>query len=435
MPSAGVGSVVVRQLPMPTSPNERLQFAAIGCDRMAWKDISTIGEHASVEMMGLCDIDATRFIRAEERWPGRPRFSDYREMFDALDGKIDAINITIPDHHHAVAAQEALRRGLHVYCQKPLTHTVWEARQITKLAAKAGVITRMGNQIHSERQYRLAKILIQEERVVGRIKEVHTWINALGHGRSRLLGPPKKSQSAPTGIDWDQWIGPAPWREFGGPNVYHPRCWRDWQDFGSGSIGDNGCHLFDPLFTGMNLTAPLSITAHHTGMNDQVWPAQETLIYTFPGNEFTAKDTLRITWYDGGRLPDWQLPGVPGASALPGPASLLVGEEGSLLIPHWANVQLFPEAKFADYEMPDPGKRSHWHDWVDACLEGDKSLSDQFSYAGPLTEAVQLGNVAVRFRGERLEWDSANLKIPNRPDAEAYLTKEYRPGWEVDAVD
>ncbi|MFT5467872.1 MAG: putative dehydrogenase [Verrucomicrobiales bacterium] len=419
---------------MPNSPNQRLQFAAIGCDRMAWKDISTIGDHSKVDVVALCDVDETRFAKADEKWPGRPKFSDYREMFDQLDGKIDAVNITIPDHHHAVAAQEALRRGLHVYCQKPLTHTVWEARQITKLAAKTDVITRMGNQIHSEPQYRLAKILIQEEKVVGKIKEVHTWISSLGHGRSKRIDRPEKPKTAPSGFDWEQWIGPAPWREFGGPDIYHPRCWRDWQDFGSGSIGDNGCHLFDPLFTGLDLTAPLSIAAHHTGMNDEVWPAQETLIYTFPGTPFTAGDTLKVTWYDGGRLPNWKIPGVPDASALPGPASLLVGEEGCILIPHWDKVRLFPEEKFAHFEMPDPGQRSHWHDWVDACLENDKSLSDQFDYAGPLSEAVQLGNVAVRFRQQLLKWDSANLRIPNLPEAEKFLTKSYREGWGVDEV-
>lgn len=421
---------------MSDSPNQRLQFAAIGCDRMAWKDVSTIGSHSKVEVVALCDVDETRFAKADEKWPGRPHFSDYREMFDQLEGKIDAVNITIPDHHHAFAAQEALRRGIHVYCQKPLTHTVWEARQLTKLAAKTDAITRMGNQIHSEPQYRMVKTLIQDLGAIGKVKEVRTWISALGHGRSKFLEPPANPKSAPDFLNWDQWIGPAAFREFGQADLYHPRCWRDWQNFGSGSIGDNGCHLFDPLFTGLNLEAPIAISNSHSGMNDEVWPAQETISYEFPGNEFTAGETLKVVWHDGGWLPSWQLPGVPHASVLPDPASLVIGEEGSLLIPHWNKdkPRLFPEEKFAKFDWPDFGRRNHWHDWVDACLENDHSLTDQFDYAGPLTEAVQLGNVAARFRAERLEWDSENLRIPNLPEAERFLTKSYRSGWEVDEV-
>lgn len=400
---------------------------------MGWKDVSTIGGYSRVEMIAFCDIDSRRFKQVEKEWPGRPKFSDFRVMLDSLGDQIDAVNVTVPDHQHAFITQEVLRRGLHVYCQKPLTHTVWEARQMAALAKKAGVVTRMGNQIHSEPQYRSTRLIIQQDKKIGRVKEIHTWISASGHGRSGLLNPPENPQKAPPEVNWNQWIGPAPWREFGGERIYHPFSWRDWQDFGSGSMGDNGCHLLDPLFTALDLTAPISISANHSGMNDQVWPAQETVTYTFPKTKYTEGD-LTITWYDGGRRPNWKYKGVPSGRELPQPASLIVGTEGYLLVPHWGTPKLYPEKDFVDYELPDAGPAHHWHDWVDACLEGNSGLSDNFAYAGPLTEAVQLGNVAVRFPDRALNWDAENLKISNMPEANKFLTKTYRKGWEVDEV-
>lgn len=398
---------------------------------MGWKDVSTIGSHPQVEMVAFCDVDSRHFDYAEKKWPGRPKFSDYREMFDQLDGKIDAVNVTVPDHSHAVITAEALRRGLHVYCQKPLTHTVWEARQIAALAKRHGNVTRMGNQIHSEPQYRMAKLIIQNEKKIGKVKEVHTWISAMGHGRAGLLDPPESSDPVPPELDWDQWIGPAPLSEYGGEKVYHPFSWRDWQNYGSGSIGDNGCHLLDPLYTALNLTDPISIKSEHSGLNDHVWPARETIEYLYPGTEYTESDTLKITWYDGGLRPKIKLAGVPAMDSLLQPASLIVGTEGHLLLPHWGTPKLYPGADFAGYELPDPGPAHHWHDWVDACLAGNPEISDNFAYAGPLTEAVQLGNVAVHFPGETLQWDAASLKVTNLPEANQYLTKTYRKGWEL----
>lgn len=418
-----------------SKPKERLRFAAIGCRNMGWKDVSTIGAHPSVEMVAFCDVDSRHFDRAEEKWPGRPKFSDFREMFDRLEGRIDAVNVTIPDHSHAFAVQEALRRGIHVYCQKPLTHTVWEARQIARLAAKAGTVNRMGNQIHSEPQYRMAALIVQRDGKIGKVKEVHTWIAAPGHGRSGRIERPDGNAPPPPEVDWEAWLGPARGRPYGGERVYHPFAWRDWQEFGSGSIGDNGCHLLDPLYTSLGLGAPLAVTAEHSGMNDEVWPAQETIVYEFAGTPWTAEDRLKVTWYDGGRMPRLRLEGVPELRTLDTPASLLVGTEGCLLLPHWGTPKLFPETDFADYRLPDPGTAHHWHDWVDACLVGNPGLTDNFAYAGPLTEAVQLGNVAVRFPGRRLEWDSPGLRFPNAPEADRHLTKDYREGWKVEAVE
>lgn len=413
---------------------KKLRFAGIGCEHQGWADISRITSHSAVEPVAFCDIDRRHFAKAEKEWPGKPKYADFRRLFDEMGGEIDAVSIGVPDHSHALITQAALERGLHVYCEKPLTHTVWEARQIAGRAAAAGVVTRMGNQIHSEFQYRVVKPVVQELGAIGKIVEVHSWIEAAGHGRSGLLEPPANPVGAPPEVDWDQWIGPAPWRPYGGDYVYHPRWWRDWQDFGTGSIGDNGCHLLDPIFTALDLTAPISVSADHSGMNDQVHPAQETLSYVFPGNQWTAGDTLPVTWYDGGRRPEWDHPGLPPGDELPQPASVLIGEKGYLLINHWGKPELYPEKDFADFQWPGVGSRNHYHDWVDACLEGDPDLSDSFAYAGPLTETVQLGNVAVHFPGEVLEWNAAQLAFRDRPDADAdaHLTRDYREGWEVE---
>ncbi|NNE90476.1 MAG: Gfo/Idh/MocA family oxidoreductase [Verrucomicrobiales bacterium] len=413
---------------------EKLRFAGIGCNGMGWKDVSTIGSHSRVEMVAFCDVDSTRLDKVEKGWPGLPKFSDWRELFDKMEDKIDAVNVTVPDHSHAVITQEALKRGIHVYCQKPLTHTVWEARQIAKLAEKSGCVTRMGNQIHSEPQYRTTKLIVQEEKTIGKIKEVHTWIDAMGHGRSGLLNPPAKSDPLPDSLNWDVWCGPEEVRDWGGYRVYHPFTWRDWQWCGSGSMGDNGCHLLDPLYTAMNLTDPITVKAEHSGMNDDIWPAREQIEFIYPGTEFTAGDTLKITWYDGGLRPNWNYPGVPKGKDLLQPASLLVGEKGYLLVPHWGTPKLYPEKDFADYQLPDAGPAHHWHDWVDACLAGNPKISDNFQYAGPLTEAVMLGNIAVQFPGETLEWDPKKLRIGNREEANRFLTKKYRKGFEVEEV-
>ncbi|MGY8644108.1 MAG: Gfo/Idh/MocA family oxidoreductase [Verrucomicrobiales bacterium] len=411
---------------------EKLRFAGIGCNGMGWKDVSTIGMHPQVEMVAFCDVDSTRFDKVDKGWPGVPKFSDWRELFDKMDGKIDAVNVTVPDHSHAIITQEALKRGIHVYCQKPLTHTVWEARQIATLAKKSGATTRMGNQIHSEFQYRTTKLIVQQEKTIGKIKEVYTWIDATGHGRAGLLRPPEKSDTLPETLNWEVWTGPAPLRDYGGDRIYHPFAWRDWQFTGSGSMGDNGCHLLDPLYTAMNLTDPISVMATHSGMNNEVWPYAESVDFVFPGTEFTADDTIKIHWSDGGRRPNWNFKGVPSGKEMIQPASLLVGEKGYLLLPHWGTPKLYPEADFAGVELPDPGPAHHWHDWVDACLAGNPDISDNFAYAGPLTEAVQLGNIAVRFPGETLKWDAKKLKVTNIEAANQFLTKEYREGWEVE---
>lgn len=299
---------------------------------------------------------------------------------------------------------------------------------MTLQAKKSNVITRLGNQIHSHEYYRTAVGFIQGGGI-GKVKRVHSWCAATGHGKSFHIDRPKQPVVEPKSLDWDRWLGVAPERPFGDWKVYHPWGWRDWQDFGNGALGDFGCHILDPVFTALQINqAPRSFNADHSGMNDEVWPAQTTVNYLFPGTEFTDGDTLEVTWYDGGRLPSVSGSHVPADQALPRSGSLLIGEKGSVVIPHVGKMQAYPEAGFEIV----PGE-NHYHGWIDGILQ-NKQPSDGFDYGGPLTEAVLLGNIAVRYRGETLEWDAAKMKITSHDEANQWLRREYRDGWDIEAV-
>ncbi len=410
--------------------NSRLHVAVVGANGQGFYDLSQIGSHPRVEFVGFCDVDTSRLGKANERFPGVAQFQDFRAMFTKLGDGFDALQVSTPDHTHAVIALDAMRRGKHVYCQKPLTHTVWEARQMRVQAAKSRVVTQMGNQIHSHETYRTAVQLLRDG-VIGKITAVHSWQANHGNGYTKLTAPPPGGP-IPATLQWDWWLGGAPQREYA-PEVYHPFNWRDWQDFGSGTLGDFGCHILDPVFTALALTAPLSIRAENDGLNPQTWPSAETIAYLFPGTEWTAAKTLPLTWHDGGRQPALELSQMPAGTELPKSGSLFLGENGTLVLPHFAMPQLYPVEKFATFEIKKALAANHYHDWVDAAL-GGAATTDGFDYAGPLTETVQLGNVATRFPGVELAWDAAAIRFPGHPEAEALLTTRYRDGWQIEPV-
>ena len=426
-------------------PNSRLQLAAIGVSARGYADLHSLASHPKAKFVAFCDIDQANFAKADADHPGTPHFADFRAMLEKLGDTVDAVIVATPDHLHALAAVEAMRRGKHVYCEKPLAHTVWECRQLRLWAEKTGVVTQMGNQIHSSVEYRLATRLIRDG-VIGKVKEVHSWLAFTGNERTRLLEPPA-SGPVPKGVDWDLWLGGAPHRPFA-PRVYHPFAWRDWQDFGSGALGDFGAHIFDPVFTALGLTAPLTVSADHSGINRHIWPTLETVRYVFPGTAFTAGPTLPLTWSDGGLRPSRQLAQLPPELDLPQHGSLFIGEKGNLVLPHVGGPRLYPVENFTGFVYPKDIKGlNHHHAWVDAILTGGRT-SAGFHYAGPLSETVQLGNVATRValppspkrgsnvatRAPALAWDAAALRITNHPAAQALLTKTYRPGWEVPAA-
>jgi predicted dehydrogenase len=428
--AAGLGALSAPGLLRSDDQARQLHVACVGVKGMGFADLSNIGSHSSVKFVGFCDIDAARFDEADAAFPGVPHFADFREMFSELGDTVDAISVSTPDHMHAPISIAAMRMGKHVFCQKPLTHTVWEARQMRLVAEEMGVITQMGNQIHSHVAYRLGTRLIREG-AIGKVKQVHSWVGVQGLQYNNRTDRPE-SAPVPEGVDWDLWLGVAPERPFA-PDVYHPFKWRDWQDFGSGALGDFGCHILDPVFTALGLTAPMTILAENEGTNHEVWPGPETVTYVFPGTEFTEGAYMHLIWRDGGLQPPRELAQLPDGVELPGSGSLFIGEKGNLVLPHVDMPQLYPAETYKDFPMPEETDLNHWHVWVDAVLAGTKT-SDGFHYAGPLTETVQLGNVAARLPGQELEWDPTALAIPNNSEANGLLRKEYRAGWEIEGA-
>ena len=409
---------------------QELHVAAIGVNGMGWSDLSSIGSHAKVKFVGFCDIDKARFDKADAAFPGVPHFADYRQLLADIGDKIDAVIVSTPDHMHAPIAMAAMKLGKHVYCQKPLTHTVWESRQMRLMAEKKQLTTQMGNQIHSAAEYRLGVKLIQDG-TIGKVREVHSWVGVQGRQYGNRTDRPAEAP-VPEGVDWNLWLGAAAERPFAA-DVYHPFKWRDWQDFGSGALGDFGCHILDPVFTALGIRSPVSIEAQNEGTTSEVWPGPETVTFEFPGTESTVDGTIKLIWRDGGLKPPKELAQMPEGTDLPGAGSIFIGEGGVMILPHVGKPSLYPQSKFANFAMPEVQGTSHWHDWVDAVIAGKKT-TDGFEYAGPLSETVQLGNIAARLPGAKLLWNADKMEISGHDKAASMLTKSYRPGFEVEAV-
>jgi len=412
--------------------NSKLQLASIGSDGKGFSDIKAMSSHNYQKYVAFCDIDTNRTLNVKKLSPETPIYQDFREMFAERADEIDAVTVSTPDHMHAYCAISAMQLGKHVYCQKPLTHKVWEIRQMQKVAKDAGVITRMGNQIHSHKFYRTAVQLVQEGRI-GKIKKVESFIPTPGHGRSGYISRPEGEDPVPDTLNWEGWIGVAPMRPYcDSYRCYHPWGWRDWQDFGSGAIGDFGCHILDPVFTALNIVGPPDdyFVEYISGMNDEVWPALTTYKFSVPGTEYTAEDRIEITWSDGGIRPDRKGSHLPPREELPPSGSLLIGEEGSLVIPHVGEPRLYFEGKemSQDYEMAED--KDHYHGWIDGCIL-DEQPSDGFDYGGLLTETIQLANIAIRFPNEKLKWDSEKLEFTNKPEANKWVSRDYREGWDL----
>lgn len=409
------------------NPNSNLQIVGVGCDGKGLSDLKEVGSHGKAKYVGFCDVDAGRFGKIDQLFPGVPHHADFRDMFAKLGAGFDAVVVSTPDHMHASIAMAAMRMGKHVYCQKPLTHTVWEARQLRLQAAESKVRTQMGNQIHSFSEYRTGVKLIRDGKI-GKILAVHSWQRNGGNGYTKLTAPPAPGM-VPETLNWDLWLGVAPKREYA-PDVYHPFKWRDWQEFGGGTMGDFGCHILDPVFTALGLGSPVSVRAENEGLNEHTWPSAETVRYVFPGTKYTKGPTLPVTWYDGGRLPEAALAQLPAGQELAKAGSIFIGEGGVLMQPHVGMPQLFPVEKYSGFQIEKQPAGNHYHAWVDAAVNGTET-SDNFEYAGPLTEAVLLGNVATRTPNVTLQWDAAAMRMPGHPEAERFLRRQYRDGWEI----
>ena len=423
--SAAFSTFGILQNARAVSPNGKLRTAHVGVGGMGGADLGSIASHSMVEVTGLCDVDSGRLESTGNRHPNAKKFRDYREMISQLGDSVDAVVVSTPDHTHAPAAMTALNHGKPVYCQKPLTHEAFEARRLREVAEEKGLVTQMGIQVHSSEVYRQAVKTIQSG-AIGKVSQVHAWSSKnWGYDGAAFEG----SHTIPDSLAWNLWLGTASERPFQ-PRVYHPGQWRKLIDFGTGTLGDMGVHIFDTPYGALELTNPKwarTTCRPPTGIGH---PEKNIVEYEFPQTPYTT-ESLRWTWYDGSFAPPKLTEvGLPEGFALPGQGSLFVGEEGTMLLPHVGRAKLFPEEKFADYKLPTTQGNNHYHQWVDACM-GKGETSASFSYAGPLTEALLLGVVANRFPEKKLEWDAENLKVTNIDEANALIRREYREDFRV----
>ncbi len=369
---------------------------------------------------------------AVQAYPQAKTYEDWRKLLDEAKS-FDACIVSTPDFMHAPVAMPLMELGKHVYCQKPLTHTVFESRQMQLAAKRYNVVTQMGNQIHSHEAYRTATSWVHEGKI-GKAKEVHSWQS--GSPKWRVASErPVGADPIPSHVRWDLWQGVAGERPFK-VEMYHPFNWRHWRDYGTGQLGDFGCHILDPVFTSLKLTAPTSVWAIAPAIHREIWTDSSTVRYLFPRTEFTAGDSLPVTWYDsvGMRPPRDLFKDIPESYNLPAAGSVIIGTEGSIVIPHVAMPKLFPEEKFPADQQPKLEGLDHYVQWADAA-RGVGKATDDFGYAGPLTETVLLGTVAIRRPGQTLKWDAEKVAITNSEEAHAMLTKPYRSaGTEVDLI-
>lgn len=439
--AAAMASVtILRAGLLKAAPNEKPNIAAVGVGGKGWSDITEASKDEAAHVVAFCDVDqgggrggkkgSGGFGAAAEKWPAATRYTDWREMLDKEGKRLNGVTISTPDHMHAPVTMSALQLGLATYTQKPLTRTVHEARQLMLAAQKAKTVTQMGNQGHSGIPYRTVVQLIQDG-AIGKVKEAHTWSNRpiwATHGIDRPTG----TSPVPANLNWDLWLGVAAERPFV-EKVYHPFAWRGWYDFGAGALGDMGCHIIDPVYWSLGLTAPTKVWYEGPPPKPETFPKSETLHYEFAGTKYTAGATILVKWYDGGLLPPAELAPLPAGEKLPTNGCLFVGEKGVLLCEHGRFPRLLPQEKFADYPIPKLPEVDHYLQWTNA-IRGEGKTTSNFVYAGPLTETVLLGTIASRFANEKLEWDSANLRFTNVPQANDFVKQPYRKGWEVPGI-
>ncbi len=407
-----------------TPPSEKLNIAAIGVGGRGEGDIA---ECSSENIVALCDVDDRRAANTFKTYPKAAKYKDFRKMLDKQDKNIDAVIVATPDNAHAVATMAAIKRGKHVYCEKPLTHDVWEARQIAEAARKAKVATQLGNQAQASEGTRVLCELIWDN-AIGPVREVHSWCNR--YISPRGIDRPKDTPAVPDGLDWDLWLGPAPERPY--HPAYLPFTWRGWWDFGTGVLGDIGCHQLDPIFRALKLQYPTSVEACSSGTNDETAPLASIVRYEFPARGDLPP--VKLTWYDGGLMPARPAELEDGRRMGNADDNLFVGEKGKIL-----GHRLIPESRMKEYKSPPktlPRSPGHHKEWILAC-KGGKPAGSNFDWAGMLSEVVLLGNIAVHMgqelyeKGLKLYYDGPNMKITNLPEANKYMRREYRKGWSL----
>jgi predicted dehydrogenase len=406
-----------------------VRHAAIGASGQALSDLLSFAKHPAFDLVAVADVDLARFERVQERFPKIRVYQDWRELLKKEQGNIDSVNVSTPDHMHCLIALEAMRHGKAVYVQKPLCNTLHETRLLTEYARRKGLPTQMGIQVSSSKSQRFGEALVRSG-IVGKIREVHTFSNK-SWGDDKPL--PTESDPVPAPLNWDHWLGVSSERPFK-KKVYHPSEWRRRIGFGTGTLGDMGCHIYSPPYRALKLTSPIAVTAYGPPPTSESWATKARVRLTYPGTEYTADKTVDVWWYDGGELPPDAVR-EPVGSRFPEQGSIVVGTDGMIVLPHMtAEPFVLPDSKMATLPTVELTDRDHYGEFIDVVLGGGKQkCSANFDYAGPLTESVIIGNVAARFTGETLKFDAKALRFPEKPEANQYLTREFRTGWNVKA--
>ncbi|MEM6966616.1 MAG: Gfo/Idh/MocA family oxidoreductase [Bacteroidota bacterium] len=430
LPACGVEKATKAATPT-TKKLERLRTAHIGVGNMGLEDLKAVASHTKVDVAALCDVDADYLAAAHQLYPKAKVFKDYRTMLKEMDDQIDAVIVSTPDHTHAPASMLAMEMDKPVYCQKPLTHHVTEARAMRKMAEEKKLITQMGIQVHSFYDYKLATLLIRDG-IIGKVSSVRAW-SPKNWGYDGAI--PEGSEAVPENLDWNLWLGTSAERPYKA-DIYHPGNWRKLVDYGCGTLGDMGVHIFDTPYNALELDVPKTITTSCRPPNGYGFPEKNIVTYEFPGTKFTTEN-FKWVWYDGEGAPkDHAALKLPNEDQLPEQGAMFVGEKGRLLLPHFMEMpRLIVDNAYQDFEVEkyklgkpvrDYALESplHYHQFVDACL-GEGACTAPFSYAARLTETILLGVIAGRFPNQTLHWDNATARF-KEAEANAYLDSEYR---------
>ena len=410
-------------------PSGQVRLGAFGAGGMGFVTLDVLARHPKIKVACVAEVDSAKLDQLKAKYPDARVHQDWRVMLAKERKNIDAVCVGTPDHMHAPMAMSAMRLGLPVYQQTPMAHSIDEVRRLTVFAHKKNLITQMGIQIHSSKEYRSAVQLIQSG-AIGKVKEVHSWSEKKWGDPDPL---PTRTDPVPATLNWDSWIGVAQPRPFI-KDVFHPLNWRKRIDFGTATFGDMGCHILDPVFSALALSAPISVRSEGPAPNKESWALDSVIHYVFPATKHTEGKTVPLTWYDGDARPPQEVQALVAGRKLPGQGSLFIGAKGLMLLPHVGMPVLLPEDQYRGYEMPALEVVSHYNQFVDAVLGNGKTTAG-FDYSGPLTEAVLLGPLATRIPKTTLAWNSAKLKFTNSPEANRYLRTSYRDGWRVKGLD
>lgn len=418
---AGIAAPGVFRAHGAVPPSETVYHASFGASGMAGADIGSLAASKYLKLVAVADVDLRNTFQIIKRFPGVKVYQDWRQLLEK-EKHLDSVNVSTPDHMHGPITLSALERGLNVYTQKPLTQTIHEAREVARLASAKKVVTQMGIQLHSSAIHQTIAATVRAG-TIGKVKEVHSWSGKhWGDTKPR----PDRKDPVPAGLDWDAWLGVAEERPFIA-GYYHPGEWRKRLDFGTGTFGDMGCHILDPVFMALALTSPRSVRSEGGAPNADSWGLDSQVNYTFPGTAITV-DPFVLHWYDGDRRPPAEVKALIGKHALQDQGSIYIGEKGVLYAPYFDQPVLLPADHFSRDALVHAEGADHYLQFVEAC-RGNGKTSAPFDYSGPLTESVLLGCLATRFPRTSLDWDAAALAVTNVPDANRFVRRQYRKGW------